>query len=322
MSVPHHYPSELLELLVDTIPRLVRRRDAVLDFFLAAGVDKRTLADLRMRLAVKDELGKFEITRTVLVRLNEAGDAALRARREVVKRVTEWEDFSTCWDNEVLKARGLVAEVRRVVNVKDTFARLAQERDREASERRKDREERIAALQARTLAIQSLKTRFAATFGIEDAARRGKALEPVLNEFFALGGLSVREAFHVVGVSGEGIVEQIDGAVEVDGRLYLVEMKWRAKPVGMPELASFMSKVFFRGGCGGIFIAHPGVTGAGVSTLRDANTRGATAFGCTLQSMFNLLDRDADIKAFLKSRIEAATLDRNPYVEGAIAESE
>jgi hypothetical protein len=35
----------------------------------------------------------------------------------------------------------------------------------------------------------------------------------------------VREAFTVKGEAGEGIIEQIDGAVEIKGDVYLVEMK-------------------------------------------------------------------------------------------------
>ena len=55
------------------------------------------------------------MVRTTLTRLNERGEAALRERREILKRVTEFEDFSTCWPNDQLKAKGLVAEIRRVI---------------------------------------------------------------------------------------------------------------------------------------------------------------------------------------------------------------
>jgi hypothetical protein len=46
-----------------------------------------------------------------------------------------------------------------------------------------------------------------------------------LNSLFAFAGFLVREAFTIKGDEGQGIVEQIDGAVEIDGVLYLVEMK-------------------------------------------------------------------------------------------------
>jgi len=42
------------------------------------------------------------------------------------------------------------------------------------------------------------------------------------------------------GDEGQGIIEQIDGAVEIDGVLYLVEMKWWDKPIGRPEIARIL----------------------------------------------------------------------------------
>ena len=125
MQVIHHYPPEVLELLVNTIPRLFRSKDAVLDFFVGAGTPEGVLCDLRAELA-SDRAGtkKAYLARSVLVRLNEDRDSnvLLRARREVVKRVVEFEDFSSCWPDDERDAKYYVAEIRRVVNVKDAFS--------------------------------------------------------------------------------------------------------------------------------------------------------------------------------------------------------
>ena len=125
MDEAYHYPPELLQLLVDTIPRLCKSKRDVFLFFKGAGVKRLVVADLEAQLTEdRDSINKFDIARTVLSRINEAGDIALRERREVVKRVCEFEDFSTCWSNDRLEAQGLVAQVQRVVNVKDSFTRM------------------------------------------------------------------------------------------------------------------------------------------------------------------------------------------------------
>lgn len=137
MDLVYQYPPELFQLLVDTIPRLCRSKQDVLVFFRGAGVPDSLLLDLRTTLAqFPKEVNKFGITRTVLTRLNERGEPSLRERREVLKRVVEFEDFSTCWPEDQLKAKGLVAEIRRVIGVKDSFTRIRQERDKEAQVRR------------------------------------------------------------------------------------------------------------------------------------------------------------------------------------------
>ena len=51
----------------------------------------------------------------ILCRLNDAGEPALALRREVIKRVSEFDDFSSCWDNDCYKEQGLVAQIQRLV---------------------------------------------------------------------------------------------------------------------------------------------------------------------------------------------------------------
>jgi restriction system protein len=75
------------------------------------------------------------MTRQVLCRLNDAGESALATRREVLKRASEFEDFSSCWDNDRLKAQGLVTQIQKLVNVKDSFTRMNIERERKRKQR-------------------------------------------------------------------------------------------------------------------------------------------------------------------------------------------
>ena len=48
----------------------------------------------------------------------------MRERREILNRVTRFDDFSVCWESDQATARGLVAQVRDLVNVKDSFTRM------------------------------------------------------------------------------------------------------------------------------------------------------------------------------------------------------
>lgn len=133
---PYHYPPDLVAVLVDTIPILVRSKPDTLEFFRSAGVAPKHLADLERRLVPdRNSVGKYEIARTVIHRINAEGESGLRTRREIVRRVVDWGDFSTCWPETALQAQGLMAKVRDLVNVKDAFTRMQQERERERQER-------------------------------------------------------------------------------------------------------------------------------------------------------------------------------------------
>lgn len=139
MKIIYHYPPELLQLLVDTIPLLCRSKKDVLLFFRGAGVSHSLTEDLWKCVETnRRSISKYEIVRTVLTKLNDRGESALRERRVILKRVVEFEDFSTCWPDDHLKAKGLVSEIQRVVNVKDSFTRMHQERESERLKRQSE----------------------------------------------------------------------------------------------------------------------------------------------------------------------------------------
>lgn len=91
------YPPELFNLLVDTIPLLNRSKRDVLLFFRGAGVAENLLQDFRQRLRIDAQsISKFDIARSVLERLNARGDATLRERREVLRRIVEFTNYDGC----------------------------------------------------------------------------------------------------------------------------------------------------------------------------------------------------------------------------------
>lgn len=150
MNIVYHYPPELLNLLVDTIPLLCRSKKDTLLFLKGAGVGTDTISDLEKRVAFDtNNINKYEIVRTSLSRLNDKGEGTLRERREILKRVCEFESFSNCWPNDQLKAKGLVAEISRVINVKDSFTRMKQEREKEKNQSRLEHERKIKEIQKR-----------------------------------------------------------------------------------------------------------------------------------------------------------------------------
>lgn len=256
MDIVFQYPPDLMSLLIDAIPCLCRGKKDVLLFFKGAGVGVQFTQDLQQQLRVnRDGLKKHEMVRTVLTRLNERGERTLRERREVLKRVVEFEDFSSCWPDDQLKGKGLVAEIRKLINVKDSFTRMSQEREAESRERREAAETKRKAIQQKRQALQSLKDELFGLFALTDAWTRRKKLESVLNRLFKASDILVREAFTLRGNESQGVVEQIDGVVEIDGHLYLVEMKWWDQALGPGEVAQHQVRVFTRGQARGIFIS-------------------------------------------------------------------
>ncbi len=313
MDITYHYPPELLQLLVDTIPRLCRGKRDLLLFFKGAGVIRSNLVDLENKVTNdRNSITKYEITRTILERLNERGESALRERREVLKRVVEFEDFSTCWPADELEAKGLVAEIRRVINVKDSFTRMKIEREAERQKHIEKKWQKAKEEEEKQKQIESIKKDLFAMFSKNNPQERGLSIEDLFNRLFKLNDILVRESFQRIGDKGEGVIEQLDGVINLDGEIYLVEMKWLKNKAGPGDVSQHLVRVFTRGSSRGIFISATDLTDAAIKICKESLTK-AVIIVCTIEEMVFLLEKQRDLKEFLKKKLEAAIVDKNPF---------
>ena len=319
MSEPiaHHYPPELFNLLVDTIPTLLKGKQAVLDFFVSCGVPPQEYAPEQARLRTDaGSINKYEIVRNVLQRINAGGDRLLAPRREILKKITQWDDFSRGYEDKRVQAEGYVAKVQKLVNVKDSFTRMADEREALAAEGRKEREK--VALEKKRLATErvNIRDRLAALYGEADPHARGKLLESVLNDLFRSYGVLVREDFRRVGTSGEGVVEQIDGVISHEGHTYLVEMKWHHDSIGVDQVSQSLVRVYARGGAArGLVVSASGFGAPAVATVREALGQ-ITVVLADLKEIWDLLEAEASLTVWLDKKVEAAVVDKNPFRRG------
>ncbi len=314
-----HYPPELVELTVKAVSLLNRGKEGELDFFRGAGVPRTMLADLEQQVAVdRNAISKAEIARRVITRLNGAGDGMIGPRREILNRIVRTESFEQCWPDDRLPAKGVVAEIRDVVNKRDSFTRMKQERDRERDERVRANREAAERRERERAAREQVKRDLFALFGEQNPYTRAKRLETVLNRLFALDGIGIREAFHVVGDETEGIVEQIDGAIELDGEIYLVEMKWLDEPVGTAEISPHLVRLFSRSEARGIFISQSRFTDPAIAQSKQALAQRVSVL-CELEEIVHVLDQGADAARYFREKVRAAITERRPLHRPVIA---
>jgi hypothetical protein len=316
MADAYHYPPELLSLLVETIPLLCRSKNDVVVFFRGSGTPENVLKPIADQLhADAKSVNKYQIARTVIEALNARGDSTLAPRREVIKRVVEFEDFSSCWPLDQLKAKGAVSEVRRVVNVKDSFTRMRQERDAEKAVTQATAQAEKTALQTQKARIAELRVQLFALFGMDDKPQaRGKQLETVLNGLFRAYGILLHEDFKRRDPDSSTVLEQVDGVIFLDGNVHLVEMKWLKDAVGIADFAPHLVRLFSRANASGIFISNSGFTEPVLKECTNAlNQR--TMFLCSLEEIVMLLQSEADLLTFLRKKSHAAVVNKQPYLK-------
>jgi restriction system protein len=318
MDISFHYPPELLQVLIDTLPKLCKSKNDLLLFFRGAGVSNMDLAPCQELLrSNKTAFNKYHVARELLTKLNEQGERSLRVRRELLKRVVEFDDFSVCWENDRAAARGLVAQIRDLINVKDSFTRMRNEKDAEKRLRMEQQQAAVAEQSARKARRDKVKNDLYGLFGEPDAHKRGKALEGVLNELFACHDVLVRQSFTIRGNCSEGVIEQIDGLIELAGHSYLVEMKWWNTPLGVNEVAPHLVRVFGRGGqARGLFVSYTAFSAPAITECRNALAGGAVIVLATFQEIVALLERDGDLQSWLKRKVDAAIVDKDPLFTG------
>lgn len=313
-SYEYQYPPELLQMLIEVIPRLHRSKDDLLEFFTTTGVAETDLRDLRQRVRTsRDQISMFEITRTVLHRLSDKKGAGLGVRRAVLQRVTSWENFATGWPNNLTEAERLVGKIQKFVRSKDSLTRAIQSNDEERRHRAEAERKRLAEIQEHKEASVAIRTNLASLFGNTNPQKRGKLLEEVLNRYFKFSEIHVRDAFTLTGSDGEGILEQIDGVVELDGQVYLVEMKWWNEPVGVEAVTQHISRLYARAQANGIFISATGFTKTAVTTCQNALSQKVIVL-CELQEIVSLLEQEKSLKKFLKEKVDAARIEKRPLV--------
>jgi restriction system protein len=234
----------------------------------------------------------------------------------------KFEDFSTCWPNEQLQAQGLVARVRNVVNVKDSFTRLNQEYERERLERQRRQEAQTREIRRQRDEREALRRRLIDLKSIGVPRQRGLALEGVLNDFFAHDGLSVRESFTLSADSGE-VGEQIDGLVVMAGHPILIEAKWHAHALGVDGVCRHIARVLLREpGVHGLIVSASGFTTPAAEECTRALAHRAFMLA-ELNELVMLLEHPtASIRSWLEAKLLAARVDRQvlfrPDIEAMI----
>ena len=163
--------------------------------------------------------------------------------------------------------------------------------------------------------IEEVRDRLNALFGMNaEPQKRGKLLEGVPNDLFRAYGVHIKEDFKRIDPVDGSVVEQIDGVIEFDNHLYLVEMKWLKKPVGVNELAPHMIRLFSRADARGIFISTSEYTAPVISECTN-HLNNKTMILSSVKEFVMLLMSERDLVTMLRRKVNAALVDKKPFRE-------
>lgn len=99
--------------------------------------------------------------------------------------------------------------------------------------------------------------------------------------------------------------------MEIDGHLYLVEVKWWRERLGPGDVAQHQVRVFNRGQARGIFISATGYTDAAIQACRESLHRAPFVL-CELEEIVHALESDMALAELFRRKIQGALVDKQP----------
>ena len=135
---------------------------------------------------------------------------------------------------------------------------------------------------------------------------RGYAFEKFLNTLFNTFDMKARPPFRLVG-------EQIDGSIEFEGNIYLIEAKWQNAPVGNADILVLNGKVGGKATWSrGIFISYSGFTPEGLEAFSKG--RPTNLIAVTGQDLYFILEGGMPLDQMIRSKSRLAAEEGRIYV--------
>ena len=288
MDTYFHFPPDLFNILVDTIPRLNKTKKDLLLFFQNVGVPSTYLQPYYLLLKTnRSQFKKFDVTREVLATLNEQTEKMLGVRRKLLQRIVEFDSFETCYPNDKDRAKANVSDIQKIVKLKDTVTKYENYLSREQSEKIQEKQKVIDKLCQSRKHFVDLEQRFAQLFSIQNPQERGKKLEQVLNDIFMYFKIGIKEDFVIYDDERE------------------------KEPLGVDKVARFMSRLLVRKNVDGIIVSYASFTETAILTAKEALAISVLAL-VDLKDIYDVLNQKKDIGDFFSELIKNVKLYKNP----------
>ena len=135
---------------------------------------------------------------------------------------------------------------------------------------------------------------------------RGYTFEKFLNTLFNTFDMKARSPFRLVG-------EQIDGSIEFEGNIYLIEAKWQNALVGNADLLVLHGKVDGKATWSrGIFICYSGFTQEGLEAFSKG--RPTNLIAVTGQDLYFILESGMPLDQMIRLKARLAAEEGRVYV--------
>ena len=234
-EIIEHYPPQLVTLITEVLPILFVKRKDILFFFANLHVPDEVLADIRESVSRQENsISKYMMIRTILYRLsNNKKNNFLRERYEILKRLIEFKDFDICWPNTIDKAKSIISKIENLDRENSWLKEMKKSLGQKKEKHEKQKVFNQIKIQKNLLSGNLLKL-----LSDQDGIKRSEVLAGIMNHFFTLYEITIIDTFRKNVLSDEGLIAHIEGVVEINKDMYLLEIKWARNKLGLRKFQS------------------------------------------------------------------------------------
>ena len=92
-------------------------------------------------------------------------------------------------------------------------------------------------------------------------------------------------------------------------------MKWRKDNIGIDDIYAHLGRIYHRSNAQGIYISASGYTPAAITAAKEAILKNGLLILCDLEEFVKILESDKDLTSYLRQKINAAILDKDPFTK-------
>lgn len=248
-----------------------------------------------------EQLSKYQAMRTAWDELERVGSRGRIVQKNIVQALANLEKPDPKADQQV--GMRAIEELRRLAK----RTQLLVDPEELKRQQRKDSRDAAAETRAfRTQRLANLRSQFQTLHGETNTQSRGYAFEKLLAELFRT------YEFDFTG-SYKTDIDQVDGALVLDGFTYLMEARWRQHPAVEVDLAGLSNKASRRiHATRAIFISMAGFRPEVVAQYRLAHeSRLILLDGEDLALIF---EGRVELPDALRAKTHAASVDGEPHL--------
>lgn len=288
-----HIPFEIEQQVIQCFGKCFHYKETVASFMRSCGVPESLIIEGKKQ-------PKYIWAKDVLRILNLDEDGKIIIRK-IITELYKMKDIPS----EVEARHEGVAALRKLKELVHQSDIIVRQQSPNRGYHQIKKEEVMREKQNKAKYMEEIKTAYYGQFSNLNYQDRGYELEKIISQLFEISGISYQKPYR-----NKENTQQMDGFFTFEGFNYVVEVKWKQKPIDSADIASLKQKVDTKlHATRGFFLA---INGFREEVIRDYSNKDAKILFMNGEELTYVLENRITLEEALLIKITEAAKTGNP----------